>query len=44
RARWHLLVKCLTHGHLTQIAQIAQKFQPKSGVRVHIDVDPYDIL
>ena len=43
-ARWQILAKCSKPGHLEGVLAIAQAFEPRSGIRLVIDVDPYDVL
>jgi hypothetical protein len=38
------LVKCLNPGHLEGALAAALAFEPKAGIRLVIDVDPYDVL
>lgn len=42
--RWQILVKCKTEDSLFKIIKAGQFFKPKSGIKVVIDVDPYDVL
>ncbi|OGR83554.1 MAG: primosomal protein N' [Elusimicrobia bacterium RIFCSPLOWO2_01_FULL_64_13] len=42
--RWQILVKCLEPGQVPRVSQAGAAFAPKSGVKVIIDVDPYDVL
>jgi primosomal protein N' (replication factor Y) len=42
--RWQILVKCEKEKTRAKLVRIARGFSPKSGVRMVIDVDPYDLL
>lgn len=44
QSRWQILVKCLNPGHLEGVLAAAHDFEPKAGIRLVIDVDPYDVL
>lgn len=41
--RWQILVKCINQELFAEVVRAGKTFVPKSGVRVTIDVDPYDI-
>lgn len=42
--RWQILVKCEKEKMLSRLVRVAKGFSPKTGVRLVIDVDPYDLL
>ncbi len=42
--RWHILVKCRTSETTRSVALAMRSFIPKSGVKLVVDVDPYNIL
>lgn len=42
--RWQILVKCKTQESMQKFIDAGKSFVPKSGVRIIIDVDPYDLL
>ena len=42
--RWQILVKCSADKLTSKIVRTVRNFVPKSGVRLIIDVDPYDVL
>jgi len=44
QARWQILVKCLSSIHLESALAEAIEFEPKTGIRLVVDVDPYDVL
>ncbi|OGR80467.1 MAG: primosomal protein N' [Elusimicrobia bacterium RIFCSPLOWO2_02_FULL_39_32] len=42
--RWQILVKCGNKESLQKVIKAGQSFQTKSGIKIVIDVDPYDVL
>lgn len=42
--RWQILVKCLSPEDLPAVLKAARSFEPRTGLRFIVDVDPYDVL
>ena len=43
-ARWQILAKCFSPDHLEAVLAEAKVFDMKSGIRLVVDVDPFDLL
>lgn len=42
--RWQILVKCPSENWLTRVVKAGGAFVPKRGIKISIDVDPYEMV